>query len=114
MQMEPMNNEIQVFKKNEPETLEGMQEEWAQELGLTRHQLLLKTCPRLKELSEMKLQRTFDEVNPAALAAQRKAEKDVARVRELAVQMQKTSNLRRIKYMSHVSNKYEPKASNLI
>ena len=28
--MEPMNNAIKVLKKNEPETLEGTQEEWAQ------------------------------------------------------------------------------------
>ena len=65
-----MNNAIQVFKKNESETLEGMQEEWAQE-----------------ELSERKLQRVFDEINSAVLAARRKAEEDFARARKLAIQM---------------------------
>ena len=100
-----MINAIQVFKKNEPEMLKGMQEEWAQELDLTRHQLLLKTGLQVKELSERKLQRTFGEVNPAVLAAQRKAEEDFARLQKLVVQMQKTSNLRRNKYMSHGLNK---------
>ena len=76
----PMNNAIQVFKKNEPETLENMQGEWAQELSLARHQVLLKTDPQLKKLSERKLYMTFDEVNSAALCGQRKTEKDFARV----------------------------------
>ena len=91
-----------------------MQEECAQELGLTRYQVLLKTGPQLKEMSERKLQMTFDEVNLVALSAQRKAEEEFGRVRKLAVQMQKTSNLQRIKYMSHGSNKNESKVSNLI
>ena len=64
-------------------------EEWAQELGLTRYQLLLKSGSQLKELSERKAQRTFEEVNSAALVAQRKAEEDFARVRMMAVQRKK-------------------------
>ena len=82
-----------------------MQEELAQELGLTRQQLLLKTGLQLKEVSERKLQWMFEEVNSAALAAQRKAEEDFLGVRKLAIQMQKTSNFRRIKYISHGPNK---------
>ena len=35
------------------------------------------------------MQRTFDEVNLAALAAQRKAEEDFARVRKLAAKIEK-------------------------
>ena len=91
VRIEPMNNATQVFKKNEPENLEGMQEEWAQELGLIRHQLLLKTGPQLKKFSKKKLQRTSVEVNSAALTAQQKAEEDSSRVWKLAAQIQKTS-----------------------
>ena len=109
--MKPMNNAMQVFKTNEFETLKGMQEEWAKVLCLARHKLLIKTGPQLKELSERKPQRTFDEVNPAALAAQRKTEEDFSRVRKLVVQMQKSSSLRRIKYMSHGLNKHESKVT---
>ena len=78
---------------------------------MTRHQLLLKTGPKLKKLSERKLQRMFDKVNSTALAAQRKAEEDFARVREFAVQTQKASNFVRIKCMSHGLNKNEPKVT---
>ena len=61
----------------------------AQELGLTRHQLQFKTRHQLNDLQERRLQRTFDEVNLAALAAQRKAEEDFARVRKLAAKIEK-------------------------
>ena len=64
-------------------------------------------------MSERELQRTFEEVNLAALASQWKAEKDFVGVWKLAVQMQKTSNLQRIKYMSHGSNKNETKTTSL-
>ena len=40
VRMEPMNNATQVSKKNEPETLQDIEEEWAHELSLTIHQLL--------------------------------------------------------------------------
>ena len=49
----------------------------------------------------------------AALVAQRKADKDIVGVRKLAVQMQKASNLQRINYMSHGSNKNEAKTTSL-
>ena len=62
-------------------------------------------------MSERKLQRTFGEIHLAALAAQGKAEDDFLGVRKLSIQMQKTSYLRRIKYMSHGSNKNEAKVT---
>ena len=49
--------------------------------------------------------------NSTALAVQRKAEEDFARVPKLAVQKQKASNLRRIKYISHGLNKNKPKVT---
>ena len=88
------------------------EEEIAQELGLMRHQLQFKTRHQLNDLRERRLQRTFDEVNLAALAAQRKAEDNFARLKQqLASQMQKTSNIRRIKYMPHGLTKSKPKVT---
>ena len=92
VRMEPMDNATQVSKKEEPETLQNIREEGAQELGLTRHQLLLKTGHQLKDLSERKLQRAFDKVNLVALIAQRKVEEDSAMVQKLAAQMVKYPN----------------------
>ena len=60
-------------------------------IGFGETSIVLKTRFQLKELSERKLQRTFEEINSAALAAQRKAEEDFVGVRKLAVQMQKHS-----------------------
>ena len=74
-------------KKKEPETLQDMEEEMAQGLGLMRHRLQFKTRHQLSELLERKSQRTFDKINSAALAAQRKLEDDLARVKQLAAQM---------------------------
>ena len=61
----------------------------AQGLGLTIHQLQFKTRHQLNELWERKLQRTFDMINSAALATQRKAEDNFARISKLAAQMEK-------------------------
>ena len=105
--MEPMNNATQSSKKNKPETLQDTYEEWAQELGLARYQLLLKTGPQLKELFERKVQRAFEEVSLAALPAQGKVKEDLARARMLTVQRKKISDLQRIMYKSHGLNKNE-------
>ena len=56
---------------------------------MTRDRLLFKTGHQLEELSERKLQMTVDKVNLVALAAQRKAEEDFARVWKLTAQMEK-------------------------
>ena len=55
------------------------------------------------------MQRTFEEVVSANLVTQKKAREDFARVRMLVVQRGNISNLQRIKYMSHGSNKNESK-----
>lgn len=96
-------------KENTPETLRDIEEELAQDLGLTRPQLLFKTGHQLKELSDRKVQTTWEKVNAVAIANQREAEKDLARVRKLAARMEKTSEFRRIKYMPPGLNKNESK-----
>ena len=111
VRMEPMNNTPHISKDNAPETLQDIEEELAQDLGLTKHQLLFKTGRQLKELSERKVQTTFDKVNAVALAAQRKEKEDFARVRKLAAQMENTSKFRRIKYMSPGLNTNESKVT---
>ena len=49
VQMNPMNNATQGSKKNKPEALQDTYEEWTQELGLTRYQLL---CTQNRPLTE--------------------------------------------------------------
>ena len=63
-------------KKKAPETPQDTEEEMAQALGLTRHQLQFKARHQLNELWERR-------------AVQRTAEDNFERVRKLAAQMKK-------------------------